>query len=547
MRARWPRPPAAASMPRMLRPHAVRPRPLAARVRLVRLGVLALVFLPLVAAAHPASDLEVGDALEDEVRILDLYPGAGAPARFHTRPLVRAALFADSTADSTGGPLAFPAALARLRIDRALWRDRPGPPAPGPRGATPYLVRADDVDSGARFELSAGVEGTWFTDPDTSRFLDRSGLHLRGAMGIDHWLVQAHWVVGQIDHAREFADPIVAGRDLLATADQALIAYHADDDRWGARFGRQRFHWGPGRAGAMILSETSAPLTALEFHGAIAHGRLSAVAVSATLAPGAGRQLAAHRIEWQARDGLRLGVSEAAVYHAPGWRPLYLAGLLPYTVAQRLDAQDEPDSASTLRNNVMVAADGSWRIAPGTRVYAEALIDDLHAKTGANPDKLGFLVGWDGAGVALGTRLSWNGEYARLTRFVYTSFFGAEAVAQGRPIGYPTGPDSHLLTLSLACDPNEDFQLSLDAERLEQGESGLDVSYTPGPSSPPDPWSHAGVVETARAIGAGLRWWPAAGIDLGVHGAYRKRENADHVAGRTRDGGEVSVVVRLSR
>lgn len=497
---------------------------------------------PLTAAAHPWSDLEVGDPLEDEVRILDLYPGA-APARFHTRPLVRHALFPDSAAAPGEGP----AALARLRIDRALWRDREGPPAPGPRGATPYLVRADDLDSGARFELSAGIEGAWLTNPDTSRFADRSGLHLRGALGIDHWVVQAHWVVGQIDHAREFADPIVAGKDLLATADQALIAYHADDDRWGARFGRQRFHWGPGRAGAMILSETSAPLTALAFHGAILHGRLSAMAVSATLAPAAGRQLAAHRIEWQARDGLRLGVSEAAIYHAPGWRPLYLAGLLPYTVAQRLDAQDEPDTSGTLRNNVMVSTDGSWRIAPGTRVYAEVLIDDLHAKTRSNPDKFGFRVGWDGAGTALGARLSWNGEYARLTRFVYTSFFGAQAVAQGRPIGDPAGPDTHRLTLFFACDPSEDFQLSLDAERLEQGESGLGVAFVPGSGSAPDPWSHAGVVETTRAIGGGLRWWPAAGVDVGVHGTYRRRENAGHVDGRTRDGGEAAVVVRLTR
>ena len=55
------------------------------------------------------------------------------------------------------------------------------------------------------------------------------------------------------------------------------------------------------------------------------------------------------------------------------------------------------------------------------------------------------------------------------------------------------------------------------------------------------------MVETTRAIGAGLRWWPAAGVDLGVHGTYRRRENAGHVAGRTRDGGEVSVVVRLTR
>jgi len=502
-----------------------------------------LLLLPAGARAHPQSDLEVGDALEDEVRLLDLYPGVGAPPHLGTRPLLRASLFGDSALTIAG-----PAAISRARIDRALFRDRPGPPARGPRGATPYLIRADEEGASARFEVSAGAEGTYVVDPDTSRFADRSGLHLRGALGFDHWVVQSHWVIGQIDHAREFADPIVAGKDLIATVDQAVIAYHADGDRWGARFGRQRFHWGPGRAGGMILSETAAPLTALEFHGSLAHYRLYLTALSATLAPAAGRQLAAHRIEWQPHDGLRLGLSEAAVYQAPGWRPLYVAGLLPYTVAQRLDAQDEPDSTNALRNNVMVAADAAWRIAAGTRVYGELLVDDLHAKTSANPDKLGFLVGYDGAGTALGTRVRWNGEYTRLTRWVYTSFFGAEAVAQERPIGFPTGPDSHRLSLFAACDPSADWELALEAERLEQGESDLDQPFIPGVTTgSKDPWRHAGVVTTTRTLGALLRWWPAAGIDFAVHGLYHWQANAGHIAGRTHDAGEVQIEARLTR
>lgn len=524
----------------MLPPHG-------ARRRLRSVGALvalaSLLLTPALARAHPWSDLEVGDALEDEVRLLDLYPGVGAPPHLGTRPVLRSSLFADSSLTIAG-----PAAISRARIDRALFRDRPGPPARGPRGATPWLIRADEEGASTRFEVSAGVEGAAVIDPDTSRFADRSGLHLRGELGFEHWVIQAHWVIGQIDSAREFADPIVAGKDLIATVDQALIAYHADGDRWGARFGRQRFHWGPGRNGGLILSETSAPLTALEFHGSLAHDHLYVTAISATLAPAEGRQLAAHRTEWQPYDGLRLGLSEAAVYRAPGWRPLYVAGVLPYTIAQRLDAQDEPDSSSALRNNVMVATDVAWRVAAGTRVYGELLVDDLHAKTRANPDKLGFLAGWDGAGTALGTRLRWNGEYARLTRWVYTSFFGTQAVAQDRPIGFPTGPDSHVLSLFVACDPDPDWELAVEAARLEQGENDLDDPFIPGVTTgSKNPWKHAGVVATTRTIGALLRWWPAAGVDFAVHGLYHWRENADHVAGRSRDAGEVRIEFRLTR
>jgi len=56
--------------------------------------------------------------------------------------------------------------------------------------------------------------------------------------------------------------------------------------------------------------------------------------ISATLRSGSGEQLAAHRIEWQPWDALRLGLSEAARYRSASWQPLYLAGILPYIMVQ---------------------------------------------------------------------------------------------------------------------------------------------------------------------------------------------------------------------
>ena len=116
----------------MLRSHAVRRSTWTRFARRCGAATLTLLVLfPLAAFAHPSSDLEVGDPLEDAVRVLDLYPGL-APGRFHTRPLVRAVLLADSTGADSAAALAYPAAIARRRIDRALWRDRPGPFTPGP-------------------------------------------------------------------------------------------------------------------------------------------------------------------------------------------------------------------------------------------------------------------------------------------------------------------------------------------------------------------------------------------------------------------------------
>jgi hypothetical protein len=515
---------------------------LARRARRAALALFAALLAATPARAHPQADLEVGDPREAEVRVLDLLPGAGPPAHAHTRPLRRGAVIAG---DSAGGRMAADR-IAAARLERALWRDREGPPGDGPPGATPWLFRLDEED--ARFEVSAGLEGTLHHDPDTTRLLDRSGVHVRGSLAMDRWIVQTHWLIGQVDSAQRFADPLIQGEDVLATVEQAIVAYHAPGERWGARFGRGRWHWGPGREASLLLSRTSAPLTALAFHASVFRGRLHVTALSATLKPGSQVQYAAHRVEWQAHEGLRLGVSEGAVYHADGWRPLYLIGLLPYTTAQRLDAQDEPGSLGSLRNNVMVAVDAAWRFVPGSRIYGEVLIDDLHAKTRDNPDKIACQVGWEGVGTAMGSRIRWNGEYTRLTRFVYTSFFGAEASSQGRPLGFPTGPDARQLALFVACDPHPALELSLGAKKLDKGENRLGDPFEPGVDAPHQPtWRLLGIVERTRDVEARVRWWPASGIDLAVAGGYTWRENAGHVAGRDRDAGRVMLEFRVTR
>ena len=102
-----------------------------------------------------------------------------------------------------------------------------------------------------------------------------------------------------------------------------------------------------------------------------------------------------------------------------------------------------PDPA--LRNNVMLAGDASWRVADGTRVYGELLLDDLHARTADFPNKYGAQLGLAGTGDLHGTRLSWDVEWTMLSRYAYTSYFGRSYVAQDRPLGFPTGPDARRL------------------------------------------------------------------------------------------------------
>lgn len=513
--------------------------------------VLGLVFVAPSLHASPFELLPVGDRLEAELRVLDLYaPGAAggrvALPHLHTRPLARLELFGEGAPAPRSGARAI--ALARLeralaRDASAAWRDA------GAFRSTPRLAERGD-DATGRAELSFGIEGGWDATggdgPSTDgRFDDGTGVHMRASLGVDRWLAHVHGFAGHFEGGQRFADPLFADTDVILHSEEAYVAY-AGTGPWGAWLGRGRWHWGPGDEGSLLLSKTSAPITGVAWRARVASIGLDATALSASTDAASGEQLAAHRLEWQPASHLRFGLTETARYRADGWLPLYAAGVLPYIVVQRLLAQDSPDSADATRNNVQVGFDASWRVADGTRVYGEWLVDDLHAKSANFPNKYGWQAGVDGAGEVRGTRVSWNLEATRLSRFVYTSYFGRAHAAQERPLGFPTGPDSRRVRARVAWDPNVAWQVSLHAAHTTLGESGLNAAFVPG-DPVPDVGTFAGVAERTREWGASVRWWPASGVDLSAGAAWRARENADHRTGVENDSWSAGVRMGVTR
>ena len=514
------------------------------------LAIVAAMVTASAAAAAPGQYLTVGDPLEDELRLLDLFPRAELQGRLRllhlgSRPLQ---LF---EIQGNAAPVADPrpeVALSLARLERGLGRDPSSSfAASSQHPSTPRLFQREAQDA-QRVEASFGLEGTLLSRKEDagSAVVSGSGLHGRFAVGFDRWLAYSHQVLGRFAEGQRFADPIVANTDIIVLSEETYLSCTPESGHWGVSFGRGRWHWGPGQEGSLILSRTSAPITALVLRGSLEAFHLNGTVINATLGQTAGEQLAAHRFEWQPLDGLRIGGTEAVRYRAPAWQWLYATGVLPYAVVTRLLSQDERDSSVTLRNNILTGIDVAWRIAPGTRVYGELAVDDLHSATRANPDKIAWQLGWEGTGMVRGQRLSWGGEVTRVWRYVYTSFFGRVFEAQGRPLGFPTGPDSRRTRVRLVWDPSTDWQGTVRVTQTEHGENSLDEPYFPG-TPRPDPSEFEGIVERSREVEMGLRWWPAGGVDLGVRGAWRKTEDRGHVAGAKADDWAAAVEVHLVR
>jgi hypothetical protein len=497
----------------------MRPLPLRRLWSLLAAGIALWTTL---AHATPLDFIPVGDPLEDELRILEV---TGAPLRvprLESRPLQVADL--PPLRDS----LSAAAEIARERLLRSLVRDRGG--AADVRGATPRLVQLEYPDAD-RAEFSAAVEGgTSFARGQEPQLDSGSGVRLRFGAQMGRWLAHVHVIVGNVAGSERFAEHVFEGTQAVLYTEDSYVAYTAARERWGAWLGRGHVHWGPGDEGSLLLSKTSPPLTALVFHARVEPLRADATILNATLGEAAGEQLAAHRLEWQPIAPLRLGIAEAVRYHASGWAPLYLIGVLPYSLVQNLMVQDEPDSLATLRNNLLLSFDAAWRFLPGSRAYAEFLIDDLKTDTSAIVSKYGYQVGWEGVGTVRGSRVSWGVEFTRLTRFVYTSFFGQSFEVNGSPLGYPTGPDSRRVRVRGAWDPSAAWQVFGSASRTDLGESGIDVPFVPG-TPPVDVMEFAGVVEHTRELEVGWRYWPSSGLDLAAAVGYRWIDNQDHHSG----------------
>jgi capsule assembly protein Wzi len=503
---------------------------------------------PHVVVGSPLEFLPVGDPLEAELRTLDVLgpAGPGQPlrlARTGMRPLQWLDLDSLPSPDDVPG---FAHRISLLRIRRALARDADAdsPEARVP-GRTPRLYQKHDAE-GARFELSVGAEGAGEVASGGVRYFPDTGLHTRVALQTDRWLLYSHVVGGHQDTARVYSDPLFPGTDVIITSSESYVGYTAAGGRWGMHVGRSRWHWGPGEEGSLLLSKTAVALTGLALHARLAPIRADGMAFSATLRGAAGEQLAAHRLEWQPWDGLRVGLSEAARYQADFWRPLYLMGVIPYILVQRMHFQDEPRAQDANRNNILVGADVAWRVAPGTRVYGELLADDLHLVHADRPSKYATQLGWDGVGTFRGTRLVWGGEYTRVTRFVYTSDYGRDFVAQGRPLGFPIAPDARRMRVRAAWDFSPAWQVSSVATRTQKGENTLVEPFVEG-SPNVNASRFQGVVEEARELEAGVRWWPAGGVDVALSAGYRWVDDAGHVAGARTRGAHGGFAFRLVR
>ncbi len=78
-----------------------------------------------------------------------------------------------------------------------------------------------------------------------------------------HLAISTGMFAAEVDDARSFADPLVAGSDFVLHEEEVTLSA-----RWGPlrfRTGRDRHRWGPGVSGTLLLSDAGEPFNFVEY------------------------------------------------------------------------------------------------------------------------------------------------------------------------------------------------------------------------------------------------------------------------------------------
>lgn len=394
------------------------------------------------------------------------------------------------------------------------------------------------VPPAATFNLDPGIlelrpyldlEGRW-REAGPAAWSEGPRIGVRGLAGLSSRVsVQLDLFAGRIPGGRRFADALVAHTDFILSAESAYAAYSGST--FGARVGRMRHSFGPGLRGNLLLSPSGAPFDQLEY--TLRWRRLRFVALTGTLSQSPLRNVAFHRLEWDASPSLLVAVSEGAIYPGDAYQPLYLLGLMPYTLVERLHGQDgvSPGAVAAVRNNVLWQFDAVLRTDRRSLLHAALLLDDIATETSDMPSRLGGQVGWE-TGRTL-EHWSWGTgvEASKIYNYTYSVFSPAGCdcnwVHQGRSLGYPDGPDVERIDLFARLSPSPDLELQLTASQRDHGAGRLGVAWT-GQAEGAGLASArrlSGTVERARSLDLSARVVPSPALDATLGIELRRVEN----------------------
>ena len=317
--------------------------------------------------------------------------------------------------------------------------------------------------------------------------------------------------------------------DLGATTAATTTAYALFKAPWfGLLLGKDRLHWGPGRHGALLVSDNPLPMNMVKL---IAHYPSGSIqrqkgpqikfhAFTGTLGSGISRKyLSGHRVEMNVRDRINWGIAETIVF-ANRFETIYMNPLQIYTVTElpvkviRGEGLESPD-------NVLISGDFDLLL-KNLSVYGELMIDDFQPNYGWRSyrhwgSKFGLLFGlyyinpplppfFKGGSEGGFPDSEFRLEYAFINQYAYTHDNNTNYTHFDSVIGHWIGSDADVLWVNLKHWFTGDFHASVSFELKRHGEGNMN---RPHPQDAPfeEEWELiSGITESISSLSLSLSY-----------------------------------------
>ena len=333
-------------------------------------------------------------------------------------------------------------------------------------------------------------------------------------------------------------DPAYRGKDwrgLTAYMEQAYLRVRLKDVE--ATFGRDFLRWGPGKTGALLLSDDHKPLDFFSFSYRL---RWAEFTYFFSILdhykhgdePLVNRFLAAQRLDFKLWGGkLHIGLSEAILF-ADSERTFGLSYFNPLTNYFEL-VENEGDG------NIFANVD--VRVLPfrNVELYGELLIDDYQVDRETpgdlEPNEIGLILGAEVADVGGWAPTTFGVEYVRITNRTYNTLAPWEKyLYHGKCMGYALGNDFDRWQGTIRHYFPSGFGAALNLGYMRKGEGAvekdfdtpwMDYSVEEGYSEP----FPTGIVEKTFTAGVDLSFHPTHALRWTFDAEWGWTRNAEHI------------------
>ena len=295
--------------------------------------------------------------------------------------------------------------------------------------------------------------------------------------------------------------------------------------------GKDDLWWGPGRYGALMLSDNTDSKDLLKFEGTM--GLFKLIAFTATLRSKFGdKYMSGHRLEMNFFDWFTLALHETVIY-ADRFDLGYQNPFTIYLIAIPMTEYGLKGGHGYFGDNALIGGDFNIRIAPNIELYSEFMLDDYHPKGGL----LQSIRGWDSkfgilSGVYYLDPFNFKDtdlriEYAFLNQYVYTHENRVNAYTnRGRAIGHHIGPDADDLRIELKRWFTDKIQTTFAYEFLRHGEGNIDKSHQP---TYPEEWEFlSGITESTHSLSLKLSYLSIGNYSFSANYNYSWIKNSEH-------------------